>query len=228
MTSTTLLVKVPAQRPVLTFHGSHYKALQKAYPPRLVPEAWPETAVDSDAVLDVLNEMFKDVSKNTRYTRCRGARNVMRWLELFDGETWQQRWRNSPLDQHFTVGLPGLGSWVRQHLDPIPDGVLRSGILGMACADVIRPDPGWLLTRRSRHMRQIVAECRDPDGFAALEAKAAPGVWDAKLGLQARNQIATIILAKGGKVADITVGDCIELRGIEAEFMTTNSGRSLF
>ena len=35
----------------------------------------------------------------------------------------------------------------------------------------------------------------------------APGIWPAKLGLQARNQLATIILAKGGKVRDIQVGD---------------------
>lgn len=228
MTSTTLLAKVPVQGPVLAFHGSHYETLLKAFPPRSVPETWPETAVDSDTVLDVLNEMFKNATRTTRYARWRGALSVMRWLERFDGETWQQRWRNCPLDKHLTVDLPDLGPWVRGHLGPVHDGILRSGILGMACADVIRPEPDWLLTRRSRHMRQIVAECRDPDGFAALEAKAAPGVWDAKLGLQARNHISTIILAKGGKVADITVGDCLELRGIETEIMAAGGGRSLF
>ncbi|MFD9478804.1 tyrosine-type recombinase/integrase [Streptomyces nojiriensis] len=228
MTSTMLLAEVPAQSQVLTFHGAHYKALQKAYPPRSVPESWPETADDLDTVLDRLNELFKGASKNTRYTRWRGARNVLRWLEQFDGETWQQRWRNSPLERNFGAGLPDLEAWVRQHLDRVQDGVLRSGILGLACADVIRPDPAWLLTRRSRHVRQIVAEYRDPDGFAALEARAAPGIWDAKLGLQSRNQVATIILAKGGKVRDITVGDCIELRGIEADVMATGGGRSLF
>ncbi|MFE7529709.1 tyrosine-type recombinase/integrase [Kitasatospora sp. NPDC057542] len=152
----------------------------------------------------------------------------MRWLEQFEGENWQQRWRNSPLDKNFAAGLPDLEAWVRQHLAPVSDGVLRAGILGLACADVIRPDAAWLLTRRSRHMRQIVAEHRDPDGFAALEAQAVPGIWDAKIGLQARNQIATIILAKGGRVRDITVGDCLELRGIETEVMSSGAGRSLF
>ncbi|MGA5558863.1 tyrosine-type recombinase/integrase [Streptomyces lavendulocolor] len=228
MTNTTLLAKVPAQSQVLTFHGSHYKALQHTYPPRSVPESWEESADGLHTVLDRLNELFKGASENKRYTRWRGARNVLRWLEQFDGDTWQQRWRNSSLERNFGAGLPELEAWVRQHLDRVQDGVLRSGILGLACADVIRPDPAWLLTRRSRHMRQIVAECRDPDGFAALEAQAAPGIWDAKLGLQARNQVATIILAKGGKVRDITVGDCIELRGIETRVMATGGGRSLF
>ncbi len=227
MTRATL-AKVPVQGPVLAFHGSLYKALQKTYPPRPVPETWPQTTVNYDAALNLLNELFKDIPKNTRYMRWRGARNVLRWLERFEGETWQQRWRNSPLDKNFASGLPDLEAWVRQHLDKVTGGDLRAGILGLACADVIRPDLGWLLTRRSRHMRQIVAQHRDPDGFAALEARASPGIWDAKLGLQARNQIATIVLAKGGKVRDITVGDCLELRGVEAEIMTTNSGRSLF
>lgn len=228
MTSTRVLAEVPAQAPVLAFHGSLHRALQKTYPPRSVPVTWAKTAVSSHLALDGLNELFKDIPKQTRYMRWHGARNVLRWLEQFEGETWQERWLNCPLDKNFTVGLPDLEAWVRQHVGPVADGVLRSGILGLACADVIRPAPAWLLTRRSRHMRQIVAQHRDPDGFAALEAGAAPGVWDAKLGLQARNQIATIVLAKGGKVRDITVGDCLELREIETEVLTHNSGRTLF
>ncbi|ARF58044.1 hypothetical protein [Streptomyces gilvosporeus] len=43
-----------------------------------------------------------------------------------------------------------------------------------------------------------------------------------------RNQTATIILAKGGTVRDITIGDCLELREIEAEAGMRGGGRSLF
>jgi hypothetical protein len=228
MSTTALIARVPAQGPVLALHGSAHRALREAHPPRAVPDTWPSTTAEYGEVLDGLNELFHGIHKNTRYLRWRGARNVLGWLQEFPGETWQQRWRNCPLEEDPGIGLTQALSWVRQHQDQISDGDLKSGILALACADVIRPGAAWLLTRRSRHMREMVAQHRDPEAFAALEAAAAPGIWPAKLGLQARNQIATLVLAKGGKVRDITIGDCLELREIETQVKMRGAGRSLF
>ncbi|MFI1349559.1 tyrosine-type recombinase/integrase [Streptomyces lydicus] len=219
------MTETPVQGPVLTFHGSHHEALRKAHPPRPAPDDWPGSRQKYGETLSCLNELFADVPKNTRYIRRRGAGNLMGWLQAFPGDTWQQRWKASQLEED---GFDIAHAWVRNHQDRVTDYELMTGVLALACADVIRPSIPWLLTRRSRHMREIVATHRDPEGFAALEAGAAKGVWSAKLGYQARTQISTIILAKGGTVRDITIGDCLELREVEAEAGMSGSGRSLF
>lgn len=45
---------------------------------------------------------------------------------------------------------------------------------------------------------------------------------------QAAHQIAMLILSKGGKIRDITVGDCLELKEVEARTYRQADGRSLF
>ena len=74
-----------------------------------------------------------------------------------------------------------------------------------------------------------MAAHRDPGGFARLKAGADPAAWSSRLGCRSRTQVAILLIAKGGGVSDITVGDCLELR--EAEFRTCaqqGRGRSLF
>jgi hypothetical protein len=56
---------------------------------------------------------------------------------------------------------------------------------------------------------------RDPAGFARLAEVCDPEVLTTRRWGTALSQIATILAAKGGRVADITVGDCLELRRVE-------------
>ncbi|MFD6938792.1 tyrosine-type recombinase/integrase [Streptomyces goshikiensis] len=106
---------------------------------------------------------------------------------------------------------------------------LTSGMLMLICHDIIRPDLSWLVLRRSRRLREVMAEVRDPAGFADLAEAAGPDVWAAWAGQDARNQIARIIAAKGGTVRDITVGDCLEMRRTHVELRTRSSrGGALF
>ncbi|MER7469004.1 site-specific integrase [Streptomyces sp. NPDC097981] len=106
---------------------------------------------------------------------------------------------------------------------------LSSGALALICADVIRPSLDWLLTRQSQNLRQAITDGRDPAGFAALATVAAPELWSTNLGYHARYQIAMLVVAKGGGVRDITVGDCLELREAEARvYVHAGAGRSLF
>ncbi|MGP4103549.1 hypothetical protein [Nonomuraea sp. KM90] len=89
---------------------------------------------------------------------------------------------------------------------------LSSGLLMLICGDVIRPRMAWMVTRAHKHLAPVMAQVRDPAGFARLrelaEAGPASALKDAKL---AATRIATILACKGGVISDITVGDCVEM-----------------
>src|SRR5258708_32178452 len=69
-----------------------------------------------------------------------------------------------------------------------------------------------MLTRTHRYLAIVMAETRDPAGFARLrelaEAGPASSLDDARY---AATRVATLMACKGGAVSDITVGDCLEL-----------------
>jgi hypothetical protein len=82
----------------------------------------------------------------------------------------------------------------------------------LICGDVIRPGLPWMLTRTHRHLAAVMEQTRDPGGFARLrqlaDAGPAASALDARI---AATRAATLLACKGGLVADITVGDCVEL-----------------
>ena len=83
----------------------------------------------------------------------------------------------------------------------------------LVCADVIRPSLGWLLSPATpAGLAAEMARVRDPAGFAALAA-IVPGRTrvNSHTTQLALRRIAVILAAKGGQVADITIGDCLEL-----------------
>ena len=92
------------------------------------------------------------------------------------------------------------------------DNDLSSGLLMLICGDAIRPGLAWMLTRTHRYLALVMAETRDPAGFARLrelaEAGPASSLDDARY---AATRVATLMACKGGLVSDITVGDCVEL-----------------
>ena len=105
-------------------------------------------------------------------------------------------------------------AWLREHGQKAScdAGDLSSGLLMLVCGDVIRPGLAWMLTHPNHHLAPVMAETRDPAGFARLrelaEAGPAPALKDARL---AATRIATLLACKGGVISDITVGDCVEL-----------------
>ncbi|WP_331761009.1 site-specific integrase (plasmid) [Nocardia sp. NBC_01377] len=141
---------------------------------------------------------------------------MLRWLSSFPGETWQDRWLASGAE-----GCPGA-EWVRLptawiaetcgSTGPCDSVDVQSGLLMLICGDVLRPGLPWMLTRAHRYLTSAMAEVRDESGFARLAELAAAGpassAADAKI---AATRIATIMACKGGGVADIAVGDCVEL-----------------
>jgi integrase len=190
--------------------------LRRQFPPGPVQEWWPATARGEDEVLQRLTSPpFLPEVQATRAGRRRGTAKLLRWLSSFPGDTWQQRWEASGAEEH-----PG-SSWL-----PLPLGWLRgnglaasydendlsSGLLMPICGDVIRPRMAWMVTRAHRHLAPVMAEVRDPAGFARLrelaESGPAPARKDARL---AATRIATILACKGGAISGITVGDCVEM-----------------
>jgi integrase len=190
--------------------------LRSQFPPRLAQASWPATAEDQDEVLRRLTSPpFLPKVKATRAGRRRGTAKLLRWLSAFPGDTWQQRWEASGSEDH-----PG-SSWTRLPLGWLRDNGLEasydendlsSGLLMLVCGDVIRPRMTWMVTRACRHLAPVMAETRDPAGFARLrelaEAGPASALQDARL---ADTRIATILACKGGVISDITVGDCVEM-----------------
>jgi hypothetical protein len=190
--------------------------LRRQFPPRSVREWWPARAQGEDEVLRRLTSPpFVPEMKATRAGRRRGTAKLLRWLSSFPGDTWQQRWEASRAEDH-----PG-SSWVQLPLRWLQDNGLRasyddndlsSGLLMLICGDVIRPGLAWMLTRTHRYLALVMAETRDPAGFARLRELAEAGppssLDDARY---AATRVATLMACKGGVVSDITVGDCVEL-----------------
>ena len=194
--------------------------LRRQFPPRPAQERWPATAQGEDEVLRRLaSPPFAAERKATQAGRRRGTAKLLRWLSTFSGDTWQQRWGASKAEDH-----PG-SSWVQLPLRWLEDNGMRassddndlsSGLLMLVCADVIRPGLAWMLTRTHRYLAIVMAETRDPAGFAGLrelaEAGPASAMDDARY---AATRVATLMACKGGLVSDITVGDCVELVDIQ-------------
>jgi Phage integrase family len=193
-------------------------ALARQFPPREPGADWPATRQPgAQVVMRLLGEPATDVSAGRRHAKQRRHLGwVLDWLERRPGESWQDRWLASGAETESNLG------WRRL---PIAESAAGGptdteyGQLGLAqalsllvVADVIRPSMGWLLTPATpRDLATAIAQGRDPDGFARLTALChGAGVATRTVELALR-RIAVIVAAKGGLVADITVGDCLQL-----------------
>ncbi len=190
--------------------------LREQFPPRPAQSWWPETAQGQEETLwRLTSPPFTSQGGSARAARRRGTAKVLRWLASFPGDTWQQRWEASGVEANLGASWVELPlAWLREHEQKAAcdEGDLSSGLLMLACGDVIRPGLAWMLTRPNHHLAPVMAETRDPAGFAWLrelaEAGPASARKDARL---AATRIATLLACKGGVIADIAVGDCVEL-----------------
>lgn len=136
-----------------------------------------------------------------------GARLLLTWLQTFPGDTWQERWQATPTSNDPGRWHENVREWTktigRSHKS------LQAGLLALICVDAIRPDLRWLASNSSRYIRPAIQVARDPEGFARLEDAGPPTGGDDRRSSEALKAIAQIIIAYGGKVEDITVGDCL-------------------
>ena len=207
---------LPAVSAVAAEQRSRNRQLRNTFPPRPVQEWWPGTAATAEEVQQRLTSgPFVAVAAATQAGRRRGVTKLLRWLSTFPGNTWQARWLASGAEEHPGVGWLNLPmQWQAAHGDAASTDStdLISGLLMLICGDVIRPGLPWMLTRAHRYLASVMAQVRDPDGFARLQkladAEPAGSQGDAKI---AATRIATLMACKGGAIADVTVGDCVEL-----------------
>jgi hypothetical protein len=208
------------------------EALRRRFPPRPVADTWPQTRLSRKAVLArVAMAPFVMATPAGEDNRMRGIRMVLDWLEAHPGDTWQQRWlasgagRNGRADWRTfpTRWRKATTSWDCR-FDAV---VLGTGLLSLMCADVIRPGIAWLLTTATpKRLAAEMARTRDPAGFADLTTRCEANPIGECTTRVAMHRIAAILAAKGGVVADITIGDCLQLLDIAAGVCTFSQHKS--
>ncbi|HUL25346.1 MAG TPA: hypothetical protein VLW44_06210, partial [Streptosporangiaceae bacterium] len=204
--------------------GGQMAGLSRRFPPRAPGEDWPATGQRRGHVLARLfGAPFTDGRDKLQSSRRIGLTKLVHWLEAQPGRTWQDRWVASGADAAGNLGWRELaGSWLRgtgwASANPRTDFIaLGRGVLPLICGDVIRPGLGWLLTPETpKNLAAEMARSRDPGGFAALSALARTDPASAATKDLAVRRIAVILAAKGGVIAGITVGDCLELLDVLA------------
>jgi integrase len=154
---------------------------------------------------------------------------MLDWLLDQPGDTWQDRWVASGADadgrrwRHIPV------SWLtaRGHGQSWAHDWFFRALFTAFGADVIRPSLSWLVAAQFRRgsLTNIMAHCRDADGFARLRALCSADP-DVSLAATTRTtyRASLILAAKGGAIADITIGDLLELLDAEAATLSTAPG----
>jgi integrase len=215
-----------AQKPARTWQiSSEAKALLEKFPPRPVPASWPRTRQDRAAVEDrMATPPFGATDKHARCHRKLSLQAVLDWLDLYPGQTWQQRWdaTGAGRDGHrdwriqLVADLDAAGL-MDQRRDYVRK-VLGMGLIQLIGGDYLRPALGWLMATASPlRIANEMATVRDPHGIAELRAaRMANTVGDSTM-LPAIEKAALIMAAKGGTVRDITVGDCLESMRVSRE-----------
>lgn len=195
--------------------------LLTAFPPRPVAMSWPATEASRSAVLArILTAPFSLDSPGGQQNRRIGVLAVLGWLQTYPGDSWQQRWQASGAEQQddwrdavTAAGRSRAGTQPGRrppHLSP--------GLLVLICADVIRPSLAWLLrfAAARRGLATEMTRTRDRAAFEALQQLCARGHLGQQSGQQALARVAVILAAKGGPVAAVRVGDCVQLLQVAA------------
>ena len=210
----------PPLRPRLRAEAA--AALRERFPARAVPDRWEATSWDRGTVIARLlaAPFAAGVQANMKRRRL-GLIRFLDWLGGHPGDTWQQRWLASGIARDPRLDWrPQVAGWLihtgrARATTAGLEGSVTSGLGQLIYADVVRPSLAWLLASPIRFpLGGEMPRVRDSAGFADLRAHAD----SAGLGLFARRrateQVSIILAAKGGVIAGITVGDCLELMEI--------------
>jgi Phage integrase family len=200
------------------------------FPARPVALSWPATQTARDTVLSrLLSSPFALDHPVSQQKRRQGLLTMMNWLEAQPGNTWQDRWLASRAedesDWRRLVAPWRTGRTTAGGAEPTAAHIVPAlGIL--ICGDVIRPRLEWLLSSRwaPRTLAVEMARTRDATVFAELAAACEAGSVGTQTRQTALNRIAFIMAAKGGLVADVTVGDCVELLALTPQGGTRGDG----
>jgi len=205
-------------------------AAAPAVPACRTPSSWPATRLSTEQATRLLASPLVVPTAERRYKRTAGITLLLDWLTDQTGESWQERWNSSGAEQtargwrRLPIGWlreRGHGPWHQQAIvEALPVAI---------GADLLRPSLSWLvgggLARGGRLLPSLEAY-RDRDGLARLRSlcDADDGV-SAAAASQTLYRSALILAAKGGVLAEVRVGDVVELLATEAEVLTNTVSR---
>lgn len=181
---------------------------------------WPATELDrAEAVQLVSSAAGAPAGSRLENNLRRGLRLLFDFLEEQPGATWQQRWMESGADAAGNDWAEGLAEWLRRQniYSRSRLALMTSSLIVTVGADVIRPSLGWLLTGgKNRKVARNMIRSRDRQSFEELSllCRRDPGISE-PAEKHAVFRTAVIIAAKGGTVADITIGDFLEVIELE-------------
>lgn len=190
--------------------GGVMRQARDRFPARPAGTRWAMTCASAEEVIAALDRPpFRAENVHTRWERRSGARAILHWLSGYPGESWQERWEASPASSAPERWAGQGHTWIRSAAEVRWNSV-RSGLMMLAAADVLRLPLRWQFANHGGHVRALVERARDPEGFARLEEIVHPKRWASVGGGRSRLVLIRIMLAKGGGLADITAGDAFE------------------
>lgn len=200
-------------------------------PARVAGSTWPATRLSRGEVRDRLTTApFVPARLRPRDASgfVAGVDLVLDWLCDLPGETWQQRWLASGIDGDGRSWRHIPTAWLRRHgQERWLDNWFFHALLLAIAADVVRPSISWLAAVgfRKGSLVTVMTECRDTEGFSRLKAVccADPDVTTAAAN-RTVYRAALILAAKGGVIADVTIGDVVELFDAENTTHRTKLG----
>ena len=206
-------------------------ALLQRFPPRPAPASWALTSQPKPQVLaTLLAPPFPAGRPNLDQERRRGLIRVLDWLEAQPGDTWQNRWITSGADAAGNPAWRGLlAGWLAAAgRGPATRACLAAGRAGDHAAGLRGRDPAepGLALATPAGLAAEMARVRDPAGFAALAVICQENCVNSHTTQLALRRIAAILAAKGGQVADITIGDCLELLQLAGDLLRSNDATS--
>ncbi|MHB8290644.1 MAG: tyrosine-type recombinase/integrase [Acidimicrobiales bacterium] len=194
--------------------------LPDRYLARKVGMHWPTTDLGGDEVTGLVLAKSNAPPGSRRWTDLeRGLTWLLAWLCEAEGASFQERFIASGAEAAGADWHVLAIRWLerRGEYSPTRPALIQRALVVAIAADVVRPSFGWLLTG-AKHDRLAprMTTMRDPDGFAELAAHCERDpVITAVAATAARRRIAMILAAKGGVIADITIGDFLEAIGAE-------------
>ncbi len=192
------------------------------FPPRPVATHWPATELDRAGVVQLVSPSLRGVEGSKMRAVCRrGLVRMLDFLEDQPGSTWQEKWLASGADAAGDDWAVGPAEWLERHgIDSRARlELMTASLLVLVGADVIRPSLRWLLTGgKKRKVTRNMVTARDRHGFEALGLHCQRDLGiSAEAEKHAVFRAAVIIAAKGGIIADITIGDFLEVIELEEE-----------
>jgi integrase len=213
-------VAVSSPRAAASVWLAGYRSARTRFPPRPAAADWPAARAGRDQVEDLLGKVPAG--------RHQGGRGLLLdWLEDQDGDSWQQRWLASGAEEAGTTWwqLPARRPGSRDLPGMRRFGALTAALIAVIAGDVVRPSLAWLAAAGCEaELARGMAAARDPQGFARLAdlCDHGPGGPVPKTArTHTLRRAAVIMAAKGGMLADIEVGDLLELLDTEADVLGT-------